>query len=188
MAHHQHLSQRPAGQVPGPRRPRARRCLLKGCEREFVPDDPLSRYCSEACRGAARRWSQREASRRYRASEGGRRCRREQACRYRQRLRAKGACAEMATDAAREGYQKAPAEKKSYCQRPGCYEQFSPTPRSPLRKFCSCLCRQALRRVLIRERRWRAYFAGRASASSSQPLTAPSRPVLGDGYLRPQRR
>ena len=187
MAHNQHLCQRPARQVPDPRRPRSRRCLLKGCERDFIPDDPLSRYCDKACSAEARRWSQREANRRYRASEGGRRRRREQACRYRQRQRERRACAEIAAEAAREGYQKARAEKKSCCQRPGCYEQFSPTPRSPLRKFCCWLCRQALRRVLIRERRWRDYFAACAAASGEQPVTAPSRPALSDGYFRPRR-
>jgi len=41
------------------------------------------------------------------------------------------------------------------CQRPGCYATFVPTPRSPQQRFCSCSCRQALRRVLDRERRWR---------------------------------
>jgi len=187
VAHNQHLCQRRERQVPGPRRPRVRRCLLKDCERDFVPDDPLSRYCGEACSAEARRWSQREANRRYRASEGGRRCRREQACRYRQRLRERRACADQVAAAAREGYQKAPAEKKSGCQRPGCYEQFSPTPRSPLQKFCSWLCRQALRRVLIREGRWRDYFAARAAAAGEHPATAQSRPTLSDGYFRPHR-
>ena len=187
MAHNQHLCQRPEGQVPGSRRPRARRCLLKGCEREFVPVEPLSRYCGTGCTAEARRWSQRAANRRYRASEGGRRCRREQACRYRQRLRERRACAENAADAMREGYQKPPVGKKFCCQRPGCYEQFSPSPRSPLQKFCSWLCRQALRRVLIREGRWRKYFADRAGARDEQPETAPSRPALSDTYFRPPR-
>ena len=99
VAHTQDLCQRPARQVPGPRRPRIRRCLLKDCERDFVPNDPLSRYCGRECSAEARRWSQREANRRYRASEGGRRCRREQACRYRQRLRERRACAEIAAAA-----------------------------------------------------------------------------------------
>ena len=187
MAQHQHHVQRPEGQGPGPRRPRVRRCLLKGCDRDFVPDDPLSRYCGQSCSAEARRWSQREANRRYRASEGGRRCRREQACRYRQRLRERRACAENAAGAACEGYQQPAAEKKSCCQRPGCYEHFSPSPRSPLQKFCSGLCRQALRRVLIREGRWRAYFAARAAAWGEPPMTARSHPALSDAYFPPRR-
>ena len=188
MAHNQDLCPGPAGQAPAPRRPRVRRCLLKGCEGNFVPDDPLSRYCGRGCSAEARRWSQREANRRYRASEGGRRCRREQACRYRQRLRERRMSAEIAAEAAREGYQDSPAEKKSCCQRPGCYEQFSRSARSPLRKFCSWLCRRALRRELIRERRWRQYFAARTAASGEPPVTSFPGPALGDAYFRPRRR
>jgi hypothetical protein len=37
------------------------------------------------------------------------------------------------------------------CDRPGCYVVFLPTPRSPQQHFCSCPCRQALRRVRQRE-------------------------------------
>jgi hypothetical protein len=33
------------------------------------------------------------------------------------------------------------------------------TRRSPLQKFCSAGCRQALRRVLLRERRWKRRLA-----------------------------
>ena len=38
------------------RRPRTRRCLLKGCEQRFQPGQPQQRYCSQRCREAAR-WS-----------------------------------------------------------------------------------------------------------------------------------
>jgi hypothetical protein len=41
------------------------------------------------------------------------------------------------------------------CSRPGCYELFLAEHRSPLKKFCSCSCRRALRRVIEREQRWR---------------------------------
>ena len=40
------------------------------------------------------------------------------------------------------------------CSRPGCYELFSLEPRAPHKKFCSPLCRNALRRVLQREAYW----------------------------------
>src|SRR5271166_1245527 len=36
------------------RRPRIRRCLLKGCEQRFHPRQVGQRYCSQACREAAR--------------------------------------------------------------------------------------------------------------------------------------
>ena len=187
MAHNQDFCKRAGWQVPGPRRARVRLCLLKGCEREFVPEDPLSRYCGVGCSAEARRWSQREANRRYRASEGGRQRRREQACRYRQRVKERDACAAAAGEVVCEGYQKGPAEKKLGCQRPGCYEHFSVSSRSPLQKFCSFLCRLALRRVVVRERRWRAYFAARAAALGKRAVAARFRPALSDAYFRPPR-
>jgi hypothetical protein len=39
------------------------------------------------------------------------------------------------------------------CYRPGCYELFATSARSPEQRFCSSLCRQALRRVVQRETR-----------------------------------
>lgn len=131
---------------------RQRRCLLKGCEQPFHPTHPLCRYCSKACAEEARRWSQQRANQRYRASEKGRQCRREQSRRWRAlaRERQKPDCPTPS-----EGYHKQPPGEKCGCSRPGCYERFHPSPRSPLKKFCSFLCRQALRRVLQRESRWR---------------------------------
>lgn len=61
----------------------------------------------------------------------------------------------MCGAAGREGYQEAEPQKKIPCSRPGCYECFAQTPRSPLKKFCSHVCRRALRRVREREARWR---------------------------------
>jgi len=129
-------------------------CLLKGCEQSFRPSHPLSRYCGSGCREAARRWSRRTANRRYRASEQGKSCRREQSSRYRERARER-ARAESEPDASGEGYHHPSGGGNSFCQRPGCYERFDLTARSPLQKFCSSACAKALRRVLIREQRWK---------------------------------
>ena len=63
----------------------ARRCLLKGCERWFLPHRPQARYCSPACQKAARRWRRWHASQRYRATTNGKQHRRDQARRYRNR-------------------------------------------------------------------------------------------------------
>lgn len=162
----QHVS--PAGQESC--RPcRARRCLLKDCERWFEPARPQSRYCSGACALAARRWRRVQASRRYRASVGGREQRRAQNRRYRQRRReremaaavvaaaAVAAAADVA--AAREGQRPALASKdfcERMCARPGCYETFAVQHAASCRRFCSVACRLALRRVLDREARYRA--------------------------------
>ena len=140
-------------------RPGRRLCLLKGCQQTFWAIHPLSRYCSSACRAAADLWRRRTANRRYRASEQGKCRRRAQACRYRQRVRARNAT-EFSSAAAGEGYPHLQDDTDSCCQRPGCYQAFTKTPRSPLQKFCSAPCRQALRRVLIRERWWSRRLRG----------------------------
>ena len=77
-----HIGERPEGCHHRPRR-----CLLKGCERLFWPRRPQARYCSEACCRSTRHWRCWQASQRYRASDSGRERRRDQARRYRQRLR-----------------------------------------------------------------------------------------------------
>ena len=144
-----------------------RRCLLKGCEQTFRPWHPLGRYCSSDCRAAARRWRQRTANRRYRASEQGKRRRRVQSSRYRERIRRRQeVVSNPVTDG--EGYPHPQEVGNTCCRRPGCYQAFARTARSPLQRFCSAGCRQALRRVLLRERRWKrilgldAKFARRA--------------------------
>jgi hypothetical protein len=63
-----------------------------------------------------------------------------------------------------EGHQEADDSEKLPCSRPGCYELFSPSRRSPLKKFCCALCREALRRVLQRETRWQRRFSFSADA------------------------
>lgn len=140
-------------------RPRRRRCLLKGCEAWFRSLYPSARYCSEGCRCAARRWSQWRANRRYRQSEQGQACRRQQCRRRRERCRARQRSTSVAEARPREGYQEAARREKTSCSRSGCYECFATSRRSPLQKFCSRLCRQALRRVLEREARWRRRWA-----------------------------
>ena len=156
----------PVGQRQDPAHSRARLCLLKGCAAQFSPVHPLARYCSAACRAAARRWSRWRAARRYRATEHGQACRREQACRYRQRVRQQ----REARNAESEGHQDPRASEKIACSRPGCYELFPPARRSPLKKFCCALCRDALRRVRQREARWQQRFSSPPSALVGRPL------------------
>jgi hypothetical protein len=151
---------RPSSVRQGAHRPRrARRCLLKGCERSFTPLYPQSRYCSRACQEAARRWRRTQASRRYRASAVGRQRRRAQHQRYRQRRRERAtAAASAGTAAEREGQRPAcPGEDfvEYLCARPGCYVTFWVNPARSCQRFCSLACRLALRRVLDREARYR---------------------------------
>jgi hypothetical protein len=154
---HEHDRRSSPGQGSS-RAPRRRRCLLKGCEQFFQPRHPQSRYCSPACQQEARRWRRWRAGRTWRKTEGGRQCRRGQSCRYRRRVRqrreAEQAAAKKSAEGEREGQRPADALEKLPCARPGCYELFAPSRRSPHQRFCSCLCRKALRRVLQREARW----------------------------------
>jgi hypothetical protein len=70
-----------------PRRPRMRRCLLKGCEQRFHPRQARQRYCSELCRESARRWSRWKAQQRYRETAAGQQKRNDQSRRYRERVK-----------------------------------------------------------------------------------------------------
>lgn len=139
-------------------RPRSRRCLLKGCEQFYQPPNPQARYCSPACRHAAERWRRWRSSQTWRQTEGGRQCRRRQSCRYRQRVRQRPEVESEPisepSEEVREGQRPAADSETSCCGRPGCYELFVLMRRSPQQRFCSCLCRQALRRVHQREARW----------------------------------
>jgi hypothetical protein len=152
---------------------RQRRCLLKGCEQLFRPCCPQARYCSESCRQRARRWRRWRSSRTYRASEAGKQCRRQQSRRYRERRRVAARQAETPRETAanvireaaqldglplREGQRPASILTDLVgqpCLRPGCYVLFPIRPDMPQQRYCSCQCRQALRRVLDREARWR---------------------------------
>lgn len=151
------------GQERRPSR-RARRCLLKGCERWFVPPRPQSRYCSGACVQAARRWRRVKASRRYRASANGRVRRRELNRAYRQRRGQRQAAAAVPVEASagvaavREDQRPASGDEdfcQRMCDRPGCYATFWVCESAASRRFCSVACRLALRRVLDREARYR---------------------------------
>jgi len=70
-------------------RPRARRCLLKGCEQRFHPRQARQRYCREGCRKAARKWSRWKAQQKYRTTAGGKRKRNGQSQRYRERAKSR---------------------------------------------------------------------------------------------------
>jgi hypothetical protein len=92
MGPHESPTRHPENQAPlrrrgSSRRPRTRRCLLKGCEQSFHPRRVRQRYCSEPCRVAARDWSRWKAQQKYRATAVGKRKRNGQSCRYRERVR-----------------------------------------------------------------------------------------------------
>ena len=163
--------------------PRSRACLLKRCKKRFRPTDPMVRYCSEECREKARRWSQWKSRQRWRRSENGRKKRREQSVRRRERLRLTGR-ARSRPKVERVGHHKVRRRKffGNTCDRPGCYERFERTRRSPLQRFCSHECRRALERVLERERRWRKRGQARLAEAKK-----PGHPVCGTADVRRSR-
>lgn len=83
------------------RHPRSRVCLLKGCGHVFRPEQPLARYCSEACREGARPWRAWKAQRRYRQSPNGKQKRQAQSYRYRERRKERPARETAGVTAAR---------------------------------------------------------------------------------------
>jgi hypothetical protein len=80
------------------RRPRARRCLLKGCEQRFHPRQARQRYCSEGCQRAAREWSRWKAQQRYRDTAVGKKKRNGQSRRYRKRVKHRKAAEKEAVE------------------------------------------------------------------------------------------
>jgi hypothetical protein len=159
-----------------PQGSRACRCLLKGCEQWFQPTHPRCHYCSESCRKAARRWRRWRAQQKYRASPKGRELRQQQARRYRERCQncpppvssastssastptACAAASALGNGAVCEGKrlrEKIDGIPLCPCDRPGCYVLYAAGSAYNLRRFCSVLCRKALRCVLQREARWR---------------------------------
>lgn len=156
-----------------------RKCLLKGCDRSFSPNHYLDRYCGDDCRDAARRWRIARANLKYRASERGKQVRRAQASRYRVRVKEQKAAELLHADGKnerfdaperpREGYHEDQSEGKFCCDRPGCYQRFTPPPRSPLQRFCSLDCCNALRCVRLRERRWIRWLAAGQQRTRGRP-------------------
>lgn len=129
---------------------RRRRCLLKGCTHWFVPVHSRQRYCDEACQQGAAGWRRWKAARQYRATDNGKERRKEQSRRRRVRRRSER---RDTTQPGGEGHRKDRLRELLSCDRPGCYELFLRSPRSPLQRFCSFSCRKALRRVELREAR-----------------------------------
>jgi hypothetical protein len=84
-----HKNQTGGRRKRGARRPRARCCLLKGCEQRVHPRQARQRYCSAECRERARKWSRWKAQQKYRTTAGGKRKRNGQSGRYRERVKSR---------------------------------------------------------------------------------------------------
>ena len=138
------------------RRPRPRRCMRKGCGREYQPRRWNQRYCQEPeCLRQVRQW---QAARRQ--------------AKHRQAAEAKARHAQAERAAPPAGQERVPgwsgtrgcvaawSRSRSFfsaplCDRPGCHEHPVTSLRNPAR-YCCPACRQAVRNVQDRERKWLA--------------------------------
>jgi hypothetical protein len=139
---------------PRARRPRLRPCLRKGCNRQYQPRRWNQRYCRDPdCQRQVRRWqaARRQAAHRGDAAARSRHARAEKERRQRAKVAPKAVGnvdLAPARGHAAENFWALPV-----CDRPGCYEAPVVSPRNPAR-YCCPACRQALRNVLDRERKW----------------------------------
>ncbi len=124
------------------RKPRARWCLLKGCEQHFHPLRARQRYCSPECREGARKRSEWKAQQKYRTTRVGKQKRNGQSRHHRERVkRRKAAEPEPVSETA--GNHSGTIFSSTACDRPECYERFARQRRSPLQRFCCAACRRA---------------------------------------------
>jgi hypothetical protein len=140
-------------------------CLRRGCHRVYRARRWNQRYCQHPeCRKLVRRWqaAKRQQQRRqqpevrqaHAAAERERRARR-RAASVRQSLPVseEGALPEEKQDEGREAWSRSKGSPAFFCDRPGCYDAVRESCRCQAR-YCSDGCRQALRRVRDRERKW----------------------------------
>lgn len=155
-----------------PLRPRI--CLRKGCGCVYQPTRWNQRYCQQPdCLHKVRRWQAAKRQRFHRRLPANRKRHAE--------AEAQRRCDKAAPRARRDTVavektivqagawsrsKKFPAE---FCDRPGCYEPPPDDSRAPAR-YCGKDCRQAVRRVVDRERKWlnrNGYCTGRACCPAS---------------------
>jgi len=137
-------------------RPRA--CLRKGCAQTYQPLRWNQRYCQDPdCLRALRRWQAARRQREHRRSPKNRQrhASTEAARRQRQRETSKttGQDKNLRPPDTRRAWSRSKNNSQDLCGRPGCYEAPRASYRAPSR-YCGDDCRQAIRRVRDRERKW----------------------------------
>jgi hypothetical protein len=146
-----------------PRRPRLRKCLRKGCGRKYQPRRWNQLYCQEPeCLRLVRRWqaARRQAERRQDAAVKAQRAKAARARRRRPKSLPQAPNSSEVT--VKRGHAAKIILPSPMCERPGCHEPPAKSGRSQAR-FCGPACRQAVRQVFDRERKWlsRGTFRGR---------------------------
>ncbi len=140
-----------------------RACLRKGCEFVFQPQRWNQRYCQGLeCQCLVRRWqaAKRQRERRQNVQHRQRHCEAERQRRKRRREHTsstsqKGSeqpSTNRSAETAR-AWSRSKNFSADFCDRVGCYDPVRCSTRTAAR-YCSDECRQAMRRVLDRERKW----------------------------------
>ena len=169
---------------PSRRRFPIRTCHRRHCGRVFLPGQWNQRYCREPdCLRELHRW---EAAKRQRQRRKNEMVRRQHADAERQRRtrkraerrvrEASGAQDESVSQTRIDGsesraWSRSDKIPKNFCDRPGCYAPVRPSCRVPAR-YCGDECRQAVRRVLDRERKFKDRRKKRAVRRRGGPLGA----------------
>jgi len=166
------------------RRPRLRNCLRKGCERKYQPRCHNQRYCQDPeCLRKVRRWhaARRTAKHRKNADVKTKHAQQEKA--RRQRIKCASQTIENPQIAPARGHAAQTFFSLPSCDRPGCHEHPAVSHRNQAR-YCCPACREAVRNVLDRERKWRSRctLAGR-DKRSIEYQGARRRRVLRQGLL-----
>lgn len=131
---------------------RLRVCLRKGCGRTYRPVRGNQRYCQDPhCLREVKRWQSAKRQRRARKKANVRH--KHAADERRRRFERKAARRTATADAWSRTTPKSERLPADICDRPGCYQppRFSVTQKT---RYCSKDCRDAVRRVRERERKW----------------------------------
>jgi hypothetical protein len=155
-----------------PRRPRPRVCLRKGCGRKYQPKRWNQRYCQDAeCLRLVRRWqaAKRQATRRQDEAVKAEHAQAQRA--RRQRTAASSQSPQAPEVASARGHAARIFSPSVLCDRPGCHEAPPKSGRNQAR-YCCDACRQAVRRVLDRERKWQMRGTFRARLQREQEYQA----------------
>jgi hypothetical protein len=159
LGHLQHNLPCPGSTSRSRLRPRV--CLRQGCGQLYQPSRWNQRYCQDPeCLRLVRRWqaAKRQQQRRacpdvrqaHAAAERQRRARRREVSRQVGKPVSPSAAEDGLPDRA---WSRSKKYSAPFCDRPGCYEAVRPSCRCRAR-YCGDDCRQALRRVRDRERKW----------------------------------
>jgi hypothetical protein len=157
---------------------RPRICLRKGCGCVYQPTRWNQRYCQQAnCLREVRRWQAAKRQRSHRRLAANRKRHAEAEAQRRRKRKTQGTerdsavFEERTVQAKPDGaWSRSKLSPGDFCDRPGCYEPLPGDSRAPAR-YCGGDCRQAVRRVVDRERKWlkrNGYCTADAHGQASQ--------------------